>query len=52
MARVENAFLARIEQRDLATIMQLCLQLPRIDMPDIVGHALLLPLFRGSSHSG
>jgi hypothetical protein len=38
MAARENTFLARIEYGDLAAIVQLRLQLPRIDAPDVAGH--------------
>jgi hypothetical protein len=37
VAAREHAFLARIEHGDLSAIVQLRLQLPRIDAPDVTG---------------
>jgi DNA-directed RNA polymerase subunit H (RpoH/RPB5) len=35
----EHAFLPRVEHRDLLAIVQLHLQLPRIDAPDVIGQS-------------
>ena len=44
MTPAKDAFLARIQQRDLATVMHLPLQFARIDVLDLLAHRRLLAI--------